>query len=131
MSNPAKAKGTSFETLVVNFLKSVGFPRVYRPALTGGGDVGDINGVGKVDSQGIFRHVIFQCKNHKKYALSSWMKDTNEQGDRKREASVHAQGAVPILVVKRPGFGASKTGQNFAIMELDALTELLQEAGYS
>jgi hypothetical protein len=131
MSNPAKQKGTSFETLIVNLLKVRGFPRAYRPALTGTGDVGDINGVGKVDRYGVFRHVVFQCKNQKTFKLGSWMNDTKEQAERKKEAASIAQPAVPVLVVKRPGYGSATAGKNYAIMELEDMVSLLQEAGYS
>lgn len=44
MSNPAKAKGTRFETAVVDFLRAAGI-RAYRPAQSGFRDHGDIHGV--------------------------------------------------------------------------------------
>ena len=44
MSNPSKQKGTAFETAVVEFLKSQGFP-VERRALHGNTDKGDISGL--------------------------------------------------------------------------------------
>lgn len=127
MANPSKQKGTSFETLVTNFLKTHGFHRAYRPALTGSGDVGDVNGVGRNidDTVTGFKHVIFQCKNYKKYSLGPWMKATKEQAFRKGDDT------VPILVVKRHGMGASNVGKNFLIMELEDGLDLLREAGYS
>ena len=42
MGNPAKRKGTAFETAVVGYLQVNGFPYARRLALAGGKDVGDI-----------------------------------------------------------------------------------------
>lgn len=131
MSNPAKQKGTAFETLITNFLLRNGFPRVFRPALTGSGDVGDINGAGKSTPSG-FKHVIFQCKNQKTFKLGQWMVATKDQAERKGNSQpVDAPPAVPILVVKRPGMGANNVGKNYGILELEDLAQLLLEAGYS
>jgi hypothetical protein len=129
MSNPAKQKGTSFETLCVNFLKAKGFLNVFRPALTGKGDTGDINGIEVLTQPhcgpaNVGKKAIIQCKNQRTLKLPEWMRATKEQAARV------APDTLGILVVKRNGAGAKAVGQNYAIMELEDLATLLLEAGY-
>ena len=119
MANRAKQKGTSFETLIRQFLNDNGFPNAQRTVLKGGGDTGDINGI-RNDS----RQVAVQCKNQKSFSLSSWLNDTVEQ-------AANLGGALPALVVKRPGKGEKALGDSYVVMRLSDLVELLKEAGYS
>lgn len=121
MGNKAKAKGTAFEVLVRDYLISKGFIHAHRPALSGGNDTGDINGVVRKET---LRKVAFQCKNQRQFQLSQWLNDTVEQAER-------LGGAVPALVVKRPGKGEKALGESYVVMRLQDLTELLSEAGYS
>lgn len=121
MGNRAKAKGTAFETLIVKYLRERSFKRAYRPATKGGLDTGDINGV----SSGR-RQAIFQCKNQKKFDLSGWLNDAVSQAQQEEVG----HNALPILVVKRPGVGEKSIGETYAIMRLEDVTSLLQEAGY-
>lgn len=121
MGNKNKAKGTSFEVLVKDFLVNRGFIRAYRTALSGGNDTGDINGV---VSQTTSRKVAIQCKNQKAFQLSQWLNDTVEQAER-------LDGAVPALVVKRPGKGEKALGDSYVVMRLEDFTQLLEEADYA
>lgn len=121
MGNVHKAKGTSFETLVVNFLRSLGFSRAYRPATKGGYDTGDINGI--VSPK---RQAIVQCKNQKRFNLSGWLNDTSDQAKQEEVGG----DALPILVVKRPGVGEKSLGDTYAILRLEDLAMLLREADY-
>ena len=75
MANPAKQKGTSFETLIRTYLNDNGFPIAHRTVLKGGGDTGDINGIRNKEN----RQVAVQCKNQKAFSLSKWLNDTVEQ----------------------------------------------------
>lgn len=131
MANPSKQKGTAFETQCVIFLRRH-FPRVFRPALSGGGDTGDINGVMTKlvrDDPNANRQVIFQCKNAKKWDLSGWLNATKSQAF----ANMMKNGGIAtlgVLLVKRRGVGAKHMGKTYAIMELGDLTKLLTEAGY-
>lgn len=118
MANRSKQKGTAFETQCVNYLKKF-FPKVYRPALQGGLDTGDINGVHTAIST-----VIFQCKNHKSWDVSGWLNATKQQ------AVNMGHNALPVLLVKRKAVGNSNMGKTYAVMELSDLARLLQEAGY-
>jgi hypothetical protein len=120
MANRSKAKGTSFETLIKNYLNDKGFKKAHRTALTGGDDAGDIHGIERPDGH----KAILQCKNHKKYDLSGWLDDTVEQAAR-------ANDAVPALVVKRAGKGEKAVGDSYVVMRLSDFVELLGEADYS
>lgn len=121
MANRNKAKGTSFEVLVRDYLIKKGFIHAHRPALSGGKDTGDINGIARRNP---VRKAMFQCKNHKTMNLSGWLNDTVEQAER-------LDGAVPVLVVKRAGKGEKALGDSYAVMRLEDVVALLQEAGYA
>lgn len=120
MANKAKQKGTAFETLVRQYLNDSGFPEAQRTVLKGGQDTGDINGIRNSSK----RQVAVQCKNQKSFSLSQWLNDTVDQAG-------NLGGAVPALVVKRPGKGEKAVGDSYAVMRLSDLVELLKEAGYS
>lgn len=120
MSNPSKQKGTSFETLVKDYLCDKGFKAAHRTALSGGYDTGDINGIANTETG---REVAVQCKNQKKFNLSGWLDATVEQSER-------LDNAVPLLVVKRPGKGAHSLDDTYAVMRLCDLVCLLKEANY-
>ena len=120
MANPAKQKGTAFETLIKDYLNSVGFRDAHRTALKSGADTGDINGIrnGLTNTQ-----VAIQCKNQKSHNISGWLNDTVEQAARLGDG-------LPVLVVKRAGKGKSAVGDNYAIMRLDDLISLLKVGGF-
>jgi len=120
VSNRAKQKGTSFETLIREYLNEVGFQEARRVALQGGGDTGDINGI-KNGLTG--QQVAIQCKNQKSFDLSGWLDATVEQAAR-------LDGAVPALVVKRPRKGKSAVGDNYVVMRLDDFISLLKVGGF-
>lgn len=121
VSNRARAKGTAFEVLVRDYLIRKGFVNAHRPALSGGNDTGDINGIVR---RSPLRKAIIQCKNAKSFQLSQWLNDTVEQAER-------ADGAVPVLVIKRPGKGEKALGESYAVMRLDDLAQLLEDAGFN
>jgi len=121
MSNRAKQKGTSFETTVRTYLNSVGFLNAERTVLKASGDTGDINGIKNPETG---QQVAVQCKNQKKFDLSSWLNATVEQAARLNDA-------LPVLVVKRPGKGVAAVGDNYVVMRLEDLVSLLKEAKFS
>jgi len=120
MGNKHKAKGTSFEVSIRDYLINKGFVHAHRPALSGGNDTGDINGIIRSDT---LRKVAVQCKNQKTFQLSQWLNDTVEQAER-------LGGAVPALVVKRPGKGEKALGESYVVIRLQDFTDLLSEANY-
>ena len=107
-----KQKGTSFETLTVNFLRDNGFPYAERRSLHGTADKGDITGCGPI---------VFECKNHKTYSLSEWMRETETEKQ-------NATADIGVLVVKRAGVG--DPARQYAVLTLEDVTRLLKAAGY-
>ena len=120
MGNKHKAKGTSFETAIREYLNEKGFTKARRTALEGGQDKGDIHGI---EQQETARKVCVQCKNQKALKLSEWLNDTVEQAER-------LDGALPILVAKRSGKGKKALGESYVVMRLDDLIGLLKDADY-
>lgn len=107
-----KQKGTSFETLIVEFLRNNGWPEAERRALAGVNDKGDIAGVPRV---------AWECKNHKTLSLSAWLIETETE-------RVNAGADVGVLVVKRKGYG--QAAEQYAVLSLASLVALLRAAGY-
>jgi len=67
--NRSRAKGTKFETLVVDYLRTW-FPQAIRHPLHGTVDVGDVHGV---------PGLVVQCKNTTRPELSEWIKAAQRQ----------------------------------------------------
>lgn len=121
MANPAKQKGTAFETLIKRYLNEKGFTKADRVVLKGGEDTGDINGI----IHGLAgRHLAIQCKNQRKMNLSGWLDATVAQAQRLGKS-------LPALVVKRAGKGEKALGDTYVVLRLDDFVTLLQEGGYS
>ena len=123
MGNKHKAKGTAFETLIVNYLKENNFPNARRTALAGENDSGDIHGVAQAFEVSP-KEVAIQCKNQKSFKLSEWLNATVEQATKLRNG-------VPLLVVKRPGKGEKALGESYAVMRLEDMLKLLRDAHFS
>lgn len=121
MGNRHKAKGTAFETLIKNYLIENGFPHARRSALEGAEDKGDIHGI---QQRTTLRKLCIQCKNQKQFQLSQWLNDTVEQAER-------LDGAVPALVVKRPGKGEKAVGESYVVMRLQDYIQLLADAQFN
>jgi predicted metal-binding transcription factor (methanogenesis marker protein 9) len=110
--SPARGKGTAFETLIVRYLQSKGWILAERRALHGNLDKGDITGTGPL---------VWECIIHKALDLSGWLRETEQE--RQNANANHG-----ILVVKRRSYG--EPGDQYAVMRLSDLVELLKEAGY-
>lgn len=109
MSNRAKAKGSSFESYIVNYLIGQGFD-ASRQILTGSKDLGDIK------IQGI--SAAFELKNCVKLDLSGWINQTEiekQNGNRR----------WGFTVFKRKGKG--KPEEQYVLMTVGQLAELLKE----
>ena len=107
----SKAKGTAFETLIVNYLREF-YPNVERRTLSGVHDKGDIAGTNK--------KLIWECKDHKTLNFSGWLKESEiERGN--------ANAEYGIVVAKRRGYGDA--GSQYAVLTLEALVQLLEKAG--
>ena len=110
--SPARGKGTAFETLIVRYLQSKGWIHAERRALHGNLDKGDITGTGPL---------VWECKYHKTLDLSGWLRETEQE--RQNANATHG-----ILIVKRRSYG--EPGDQYAVMRLSDMVELLKEAGY-
>lgn len=95
MSNPSKAKGTSYESAVCRYMReALGQPGVERRALHGSRDMGDLFG--------IVAHghpVVAECKSHAKWGpadLAAW----ERQAIAERE-SAGAHAALLVVDVYR------------------------------
>lgn len=107
-----RAKGTSFETSVVNYLKTW-WPHAERRTLHGSLDKGDIAGTDP--------RLAWECKNQKKLELSQWLLETEQE-------RINANAEVGILVVKRRMYGTA--ADQYAVVRLEDMIQLLKKAGY-
>lgn len=101
MVNKPKAKGTSAETTVVNYLRAHGFPQAERRALKGGADQGDVSGC-----LGLAIEVKYAGAGLK---LGPWLLETGVE-------RINADADHGILVVKPAGLGAVNVGSWYACM---------------
>jgi len=102
----ARAKGTSFETEVVNYLKEQGFSEAKRNELNSPlGDLGNLP-------------IVAECKNHKEMTLSTWMNQAEVSGSKAKK--------LFAVIHKRRGKNASKS---YVTMSLDQFVELLRAYG--
>jgi len=108
-----KAKGTSAETAVVNYLIASGYVHAERRALAGVNDKGDVAGL---------PGVCIEVKAHKSYSIPAWLKELAAE-------KANSKAEVGILVVKPVGVGSTNTGNWWAIMPLSEAIELLKRAG--
>jgi Holliday junction resolvase len=108
-----KAKGTSAETAVVNYLIARGYVHAERRALAGVNDKGDVAGL---------PGVCIEVKAHKTYSIPAWLKELAVE-------KVNAKATVGFLVVKPVGVGLTNTGAWWAIMPLEQAVDLLDKAG--
>ena len=107
-----KSKGTAFETLIVRYLQDHGFPHAERRALAGVNDLGDITGT---------LGVVWECKNHKTLSFSEWLVEAEVE-------RANANADLGVVIAKRRGKGDA--AEQYAVMTVAALVELLKQAGY-
>jgi hypothetical protein len=107
----SKAKGTAFETFIVNYLREF-YPNVERRTLSGIHDKGDIAGTNK--------KLIWECKDHKTLNFSGWLKKASIEKE-------NANAEFGIVVAKRRGSG--DPGSQYAVLTLSDMVKLLKLAG--
>jgi len=108
----SKAKGTSAETAVVNYLKDKWNIPAERRALTGAFDKGDISGISDV---------VFEIKNHKTMVLGQWMEELKVE-------VTNANAETGVVVHKRKG--TTDVSEWCASMPFWMYMYLLKHAGY-
>lgn len=115
--NKPKARGTSFESAIVRYLrKRLDDDRIERRALHGNYDLGDIYGLRAHGYEGII-----EAKNFKSYGpadLAKWREQTvTERGN--------ADADFALLVVHEAGCGKARFGQNSVHMQIRDLEKLV------
>jgi len=105
MANPSKNKGTTFETLMVNYFKQF-WPRAERRALSGALDKGDVSGL----------PVPLELKNCKSIDLAGWTKEA------KKEAENALAPFCPVIHNRR---GKGDPALQWVTIEAWVLVELL------
>jgi hypothetical protein len=108
----ARAKGTAWESCVVDFLRSRGWPNAERRALNGRADRGDIAGVAGV---------VIEAKNARAVDLAGWLREAHVEAlnDRARHG---------VVWFKRRG--KASAGDGYVVMDGHTFVALLDEAGY-
>ena len=107
----SKAKGTAFERLIAVYLAQY-WQYADRAPLTGNKDRGDISGT---------PGLVWECKNAKTLRLSEWLEEAETE-------RANAGADLGILVVKRRGHAFA--ADQYAVVRLENLVDLLKEAGY-
>lgn len=108
----AKAKGTRWESKIVEFLQMCGWPHVERRTLNGAKDKGDIAGI---------PGVVIEAKNQSRTTLAEWVDEAVYEGKNAR-ADVSA-----VWMHRR---GRSDAGDGYVVMTGQQFAKLLKEAGY-
>lgn len=108
----SRAKGTAWESAIVDYLRGNGVPHAERRALGGSRDRGDIAGIPSV---------VTEAKSASRLELASWLAEA--------EAERINDGAdIAVVWVKRRG--KTSAGQGYVVMTGETLVALLRSAGY-
>ena len=116
MTSPQKRKGSAYELLIVEYLRSQGYD-CDRTRAGWSDDRGDIHGI----AHRVLGNFTFECKNQKTMDLSGWLTEL----EREREANGGGLGAV--IHKKR---GETKAEYQYATLPLWMLVQLIKDAGY-
>jgi hypothetical protein len=115
----AKKAGTSFETLVADYLAmKLADILISRRVKMGAKDRGDIHGVKTVAGG----HIVIECKNTARDGLPQWIKEA--EIERKNDDDV--TGATVAGVVAHKRHGSAKPGEQYVTMTLETFTILLR-----
>ena len=107
-----RTKGTSWESAIVTYLQSVGWPTAERRALNGAKDRGDIAGI---------VGVVIEAKNASRVELAAWLDEANAE-------AANDGAEVGVVWFKRRGKTNPRDG--FVLMDGHSFVTLLTEAGY-
>jgi predicted lipoprotein len=108
MSNPSKRKGTTWESAVVDYLRSHGQPFAERRALTGSADKGDVSGI---------PGVMVECKNEKTVTLGAY-------ADEVKVETANAHASIGVAVVERRNRGP---GDAYVVMSLEQFAAMISD----
>lgn len=107
-------KGTSTERMVVDYLRTQGWPFAERRALSGRMDKGDVTGT---------PNLVWEVKGAARLCIPEWLRETEVERR-------NAKADYGILVVKPKGYGANRIHEWPAIVPLGMMTEMLRMMGY-
>lgn len=108
----ARAKGTAWESAIVDFLTRHGFPHAERRALNGALDKGDIAGI---------PGVVIEAKNCKTITLGAFVDEANRERD-------NAAACIGVAWVKRRGKASAADG--YVVMDGPTFLTLLHASGW-
>ena len=104
-----RAKGTSWETAIVAYLRGEGFPYAERRAQSGANDCGDITGVSS--------QVVIEAKNAARVELAAWLDEATTERD-------NANADIGVAWFKRRG--RTSAGAGFVLMDGETFTHILR-----
>jgi len=118
VTNRSKAKGTSWETAIVTYLRDNGRPFCERRTLGGIHDRGDISGIPAV---------VIEAKAAKSLSIGAWLKELDAEiaNDLARSKDDATTGALWVKTR-----GKTSAGDGYIVMRPDVWLALLREAGY-
>ena len=108
----SKAKGTAWESAIVDFLREHGALHAERRALGGTNDRGDIAGI---------PGVVIEAKCAAKLEFGSWLAEA--EAERINDGATYG-----VVWAKRRGKGSP--GAGYVVLTGDTLVRLLADAGY-
>lgn len=114
MANRNKAKGSSFERLVADFLRDNHSEFIDRRPLAGAKDLGDIANV-RVGKQ----RLVIEAKNHARMDLAGWVQEAQDE-------AVNDNALAGVVVAKRKGKGQAE--DQYVICTLGDFVRILHAA---
>lgn len=108
----SRAKGTAWESAIVDYLRDNGAPHAERRAQSGATDRGDIAGIPAV---------VIEAKSAARVELAGWL----DEAELERK---HDHANLGVVWFKRRG--KTSPGDGFVLMSGAALVQLLADAGY-
>ncbi len=109
----AKAKGTRWESAIVEYLRGTGFIHAERRALNGARDLGDVTGI---------PGVVIEAKSQVRHSLAEWVDEAEQE-------RANADADIAAVWVKRRGY--TSAGSGYVVMDGETFAYLLRNAGYS
>lgn len=103
-----KRRGTGWETAIVDYLRTQGFPYTERRALAGKADRGDIAGL---------PGVVIEAKNQARFDISEWLNEAETE---------KANDGAWLGVVWAKKRGKSSAGDGYVVMTGAQFAELLR-----
>lgn len=107
-----KAKGTKWESRIVDYLRANGYPHAERRTLNGTADRGDINAA---------PGLVIEAKNQARHSFAEWLDEANAE-------AFNARADVGLVWAHRRG--KASAGDGFVVMDGVTAVRLLRMAGF-